>query len=424
MFYLYLLLLFGFIFSHGLLTLQSIIIFPLVILLFILFFQNKIRFSLYKISPYTVLCICILLSLTVQGGLYFHSDSILIGIISLLYGICLVFSVLLGTTQDKKKIFFFFLSLFILAVVLRIVTIFFAQNPPIDVYDILKNGALGFLKGMNPYTNRYTPLYKGVIPDYYSYPPGMLLVTLPFVALFKDPRYTFLAAEVCTAILVERLLKNRTDRYAFSLLCLFHPNALIMTELSFTDPLYVCLLLGMIICTRKQHFSLAGVLFGIALSGKQYIAFLLPVFLRLFTPVIRGLNIVFLSCIIAGLVILPFFLWNQHEFLREVIYFYVSFPARNTELTFFSFLSRFGIMYNPLLSSIIIGAGFLYVYVQKKITSSRFFYVSAFLYLIFFFFNKHAYINYYYLVSQLFLLGIVFDTLEAHTDVRFQKGTD
>lgn len=409
-----LLVLSGYIFSKGFFSLQSIIVLIVsYIFLFIAILKPKLIHSVNALKPSHMLFILTILSATLYGGLY-QKSHILILLSFLLLGISVIFSFLLLEVVNLSSLKKIYISMFLIAILLRLFMIWSSPQPIIDIFIYLKYGALYFLSGVNPYTLVYSPLYQGLPFDYYAYPAGTLLSTLPFVWLFKDPRYTFVFAEILTSLICLRINSSKIDKYIYSLILLFNPISLFMIEQSYMEPLAVLLLTVSLWLFLKNKLVSSFAALGFAISTKQYLVFLIPLFFKLLKKgsLVFRLLLTLITIVVIALLNLPFFLWNQSEFLRDVVYLQFTYPPRYEGLSIFSLFHIFGINYIPILSAVAILSTFIFVYVQRKITISRFLYLSSFLFFSFFIFNKWAFINYYYLVSQLLTIGIIFEMNE------------
>lgn len=405
-FFLYLIILSGFIFSRGFFTYNGIFLMFLAIALFS-FLTIKPKASQIKlISPQLLLLILGLLSLVMYGGLY-QSNYILIFSSFLLLGLnaALLLIHVLRPNDDRNALWF----MLVIAILLRLFMIWSSPSPRIDVYDYLKNGAVGFVHGQNPYSMTYTKLYQGEDPDFYSYLPAMLYLTLPSVVLLGDPRYTLIIVEIFTVFMIYKMAKNKNKGLLYGLVILNHPSALYITEQSYTEPIIIALFMFFAYLFYKKKYLLNAVMFGILLSTKQYSLLVVPFLFRLL-KIAEGKARWFAAFIItAGFIILPFYFWNKTDFLHDAVFLQYNFPPRYEGLSFFSFLFRFGLVYNVYVSGFLIILFMLYILKYQKNTISSFFFSSSFLFLVFFFFNKWAFINYYFLVSELLLLSAAFN---------------
>lgn len=413
----YLLILGGFIFSKGFFTFQSI---SVLIIAYTLFFisilKKQFLISFLSFSPTQILLLLIFLSAALYGGLFQH-QSLIVWLSFILCGISIIFSILLLQKKHSHYLKFIYIGLFGCAILLRIFMVWSSPLPYIDVFDCLKNGAWALFNGDNPYSIFYTKLYPNIIPNFYPYLPGTLLATLPSVLLSNDPRYTFIASELITALLILSLKELKKHRYIFSLLFLYNPISLFLLEQSYTEPLNIALLTACAVLFFKNRLLASTLLFGLTLSSKQYLVFLIPLFYNLLISKLKIFRspLFLIPLTVFVIVILPFFLWNQQDFIHDAILLQYNFPPRYEGLTFFSLLYKLGYPFNPSLSMLITLSIFIFIYLRRINKISNFFYLSSFLYFSFFFFNKWAFANYYYLIAQLFLLGIVFEQVEIAT---------
>lgn len=391
----------GFIFSKGQFSYPGVFLLLVCILLipFLIHFKN-----LPKIDPKILLCIICTFSIVVYGGFY-QSNYVFISL-SLL-SLSLLLSYLLILLQKSSLVRWVYISLFSVAVATRLLMIWSSPNPHIDVFDFLKGGAQGFLKGVNPYSNTYTPLYKGEEPNYYSYPPGALFLTMPSVFLFNDPRYMILAAELITAFVIFKLIRFGPNKFIYPLIFLFNPVSLIVLEQSFTEPLILVLIALSIFYLARSKIQIAAILFGLVLATKQYTILFLPLYIRLFPAFKQKVNSLVILISTVLILILPFYLWSPNDFLQDLILYNFNAPQRSWSLSFTSFLYNLGININFYFFNVLIAILSFFLYLQKDITLAKFLYLCSFLIFVFFFFNKWSSLNYYYLIGQLFFLGFI-----------------
>lgn len=403
----YLVFLFGFIFTKGEFSLSGIF---LLLLSFLLLFIKLISQDFIKdlnIDPRLILLIFCALSIVVYGGFY-QTDYVLVSYILLSTSVISSFILLLSKKSSiiKKCLFY----LFFIAITTRLLMIWGSPNPKIDVFDILKFGAQGLLRGINPYSNTYTPMYDGIAPNYYSYPPGSLLLSLPSVLVSNDPRYALIIAEIIVALLIYKLVKNKQNKYVYSLIFLYNPLSQTVLEESFTEPLLLALLAVAMWFILKRKVVFSAVIFGLLLGTKQYSFLLFPLFIKLFPISKEKMVSVGVALITLVVIVIPFYLWNSNDFFNDVVLaIFNQHAIQRDSLTFGSFLSHLGISLNLAIYTITIFVLLLFAYLSKNINPSRFFYLSAFIVFAFFFFNRWAALNYYYFIGQLVFLGFVFE---------------
>lgn len=222
-YFLYLIILAGYIFSRGFFALGSVSVLLCATLLYILYFLRNEVSKKEFISREQLLVVLCLFSILVYGGLYQGNSwlvylSYFLLMLNFILGILLVYK---PAIISAKRIFVFMLTI---ALSVRLFMIWSSPDPYIDVYDYLKNGVLAFVSGQNPYTVNYARYYQNVIPDYYSYLPGMIYLTMPFVLILHDPRYTFILAEFLAAYFIFKITEKSKNNYLYPLLFSLIPS--------------------------------------------------------------------------------------------------------------------------------------------------------------------------------------------------------
>lgn len=408
--FLYLLLLAGYIFSRGFFSVNSEIIMLVSLLLFFLLFIFKFPPLTNLFTAGSVLFLECILSITLYGGLYqTNIGLILISYFLLILNLILTLK-LINDRNDRTRIntfIFIIITLFLL----RVFMVLSSPKPYIDIFDFLQKGALGLLHGKNPYQLIYTKFYSNFTPDYYSYLPGMLFFTLPFVAVTSDPRYTFVVAEIISALIIWKLTTPKKDSLVFPLIVLNNPMSLFLIEQSYIEPLTLCLFMFTAYFYMKKKNIPLSMTFGLMLATKQYMPFIIPAFYKLISVFKQKISILLGVILTAIIITLPFFLWSPKDFIKDTVDLYINVKPRYEGLSFFSLLRLFGIDYNIFLSFflMLIFPSLVFFFQRKYNGLSLYFYISSFCFLVFFYFNKQAFVNYYYLTSQLLLAGIAFE---------------
>lgn len=414
---LYLLLISGYVFSFGFFSVYGVIlllIFTVIFFAWVVGNKKLIPQDLF-LTPVQLLFISSILSIVLYGGLYQTIKS-LYYLSYLLLGINLLLIIKFSTPSAekvKRKLFFFIIAI---GLILRLLMIFSSPNPAIDVFDYLKKGAYAFMQGANPYSEVYTKFYASQVyakfyadiePNFYQYLPATLYFTLPSVLLFTDPRFTFVISEIGTAILLFKILKKSKQRYVYPLLILANPVSLYMIEESYTEPLLIFLLTLFALLVIKRKIGKASLVFGLLLGTKQYMVLVIPLFIKFFKELKQKVLFTLISLIVLVVLIAPFYFWSPNDFLHDTVFLQHLFPPRYEGLTLFSLIYNFwGIEYNFYLSLILWGIPFIILLRNKKTDLGSQLILSSVVLFMFFFFNKWAFLNYYYLVSQCFLLGV------------------
>lgn len=402
---LYLLLLSGYIFTHGFYSLESALILFIFFFLLILFFlrpkyepDSKLKFQ--KIEQYTLL-FSMILSLFLYGGVYQ-----IFPYLSMLSIILIIIQILIFTVVKKSALVFNFGVT--VAALLGIFMIISSPSPKIDVFVFLKEGASALIAGKNPYSQTYTQVYKNTIVDYYAYYPVMLLVTVPSIILFNDPRFSILLAIILAGILIKKQLKD--DNIA--LIFLFNPIYPYLLEESYTEPIIFFLVLLFVYLLMKKKTILYIIVLSLLLGIKQYTILWLPFIF----PLIKNLKKLLLLSLFSALIFLPFLLWSLNDFIRDAIFLQISYPARYEGLTLNSLIyNQFGLIIPSFISIGIWLGGIIFALLkinEKKhyvtLTARIFFFMF-----VFFFFNKWSFINYYYFLSSMWLLYMVLVKYES-----------
>lgn len=326
-----------------------------------------------------------------------------------------------------KKLRFAFII--ISALVLRILMVKASPDPVMDVYTILKEAPIMVLQGRNPYVEQFSQVYSGTTPDYFTYWPVAFLTQIPFVTVFNDPRVLMILAEVGSALLIF-LLGNKTDiAELLSLIYLFRPNSNFIIEQSFLVPLESFLfILSVYLLYQKnrkhtaQRVLFSGALLGLLTGVKLHQVFLLPFFL-LFTKERKKYITGFLSAIFVT--VLPFVLWNPKAFKSDTLDWLVkpvgqiaSIPVYNS-LNVNSFLFALTRQTLPMYASFLIPLAVLLLILYKlknysKNNTKKSFLIPhvilgiAVFYVTLYLFQRFAFINYYYFVTNIIILWLLF----------------
>lgn len=411
--FIYILLVGGYSFSHGFYTLSSILLLLLgfVSFTYSLFSQSPIKIKILGNTTTFVLFISYLFSFLLYGGIYQENDNL--KILSIFISQIVLGLIILYINSGDLRKRNLFIIIFGVSILLRILMIISSPDPYIDVYDFLKYGALGLASGQNPYSILYHHFYNGVTPDYYFYLPGAIVLTLPFVLFLGDPRYSIVFFEILAAFILYKLFGGKKGQVA-ALLLLGNPMSLYILEQSYIEPIILGLLCILAYFWSKRKYVWVGAMLGIIIAVKQYL-FILPLLLLKIKLDNRSKSYLLASLILAFIIIIgPFLLWNPKDFIHDVVGLQLDGPPRYEGLTVFSFLrDQFNIAYSKIVSSIIIGGvGLLIMFRKIRSIDSTYLYFSYFL-LVFFLFNKWAFVNYYYLISQIFILSLVIDNMRG-----------
>ncbi|KKR31731.1 MAG: hypothetical protein UT63_C0062G0002 [Candidatus Gottesmanbacteria bacterium GW2011_GWC2_39_8] len=404
--------------SNGFYTLSSFIV---LISSFAIFLFSALKLSKFEAEKKNeagiipmILSISIIIGLISYGGMYqikngFYYLSILLFPVALVCSFVYLFKKEYRTLRFKSLGHLPFAILILISVLLRIFMIMSSPNPKIDVFYLLKNSGQSWYLGHNPYQMNFPKLYKSDIPDHFDYFPMAFVSMTPAVVLFKDPRYTFVLAEMATAMVIYYLAKRKDKKTRFaqimSLIFLYNPVSTFVIEQSWLDPLLV---LGFSLFLYLYYLNkkiLSIFILSLTFGVKQNF---LPAVLFLTTLPRHNFKHILYTFILLGLIVAPFFFWSPNDFIRDTLLYPIFRPLRFDGLTLFSFLySLFGISRYPLslfLPVMIILAIYLLKFSKRNPFAWSF--SIALFFFGFFILFKEAFMNYYYLVSSLFIISL------------------
>ena len=158
-----------------------------------------------------------------------------------------------------------------------------APEPHIDVFFLLQGSTKGLFHGADMYrqqwaASRATYPSHGLF-DVYPYLPWTSVLLAPFRLIFGDIRYGLVLGLAISAIVARKLLPTAPVAAAPALLPLLialYPKVTYGYQLSWTEPLLIALLAGMVLAVERGRLNLAVVLLALALASKQHIVLLLP----------------------------------------------------------------------------------------------------------------------------------------------------
>jgi hypothetical protein len=293
-----------------------------------------------------------------------------------------------------------------------------SPDPGIDVWHFQERGVLLLLGGKNPYAAEYPireearfygpTIVKGGQVLSCPYPPLSLLLAVPGY-LLGDVRWALLLALVGAAALMAgagRALGlppgHLGELAPVAFLC--HPLALAVLERAWTEPLVT---LAASYCAWAMAAG-RGRALGVGLAGlisvKQY-GFLWAVLLCASGHVNRRNAL--LAGALAGLINLPFVLWNPPAFWRGVFAFQIDSPFRADSLTVLAALKAWTGIEAPAVVGFLAAAGTLLIVRRARPSLTDAALGGAAVFLSFFMFNKGAHLNYYWFTGSLLPIAVV-----------------
>jgi hypothetical protein len=233
----------------------------------------------------------------------------------------------------------------------------------------------------------------------YPYPPVTFLYGGLGQLFAGDYRYANLVALTLTGGFIAYARPGRLARIAAALF-LFTPRSLFVLDMGWTEPVSVCALAGTLFCACRFPRALPYA-FGLMIGAKQYFVFallLLPLLLSTFDVRLLG-RFVLKAALVPSLLTLPFLLWAPWPFVESVVVFQAKQPFRPDALSLLAHTAKSGVNTWPLNVCFIavllpLGLGLL----RAARTPAGFALVFSLSMLVFFFFAKQAFCNYYFLV--------------------------
>lgn len=223
--------------------------------------------------------------------------------------------------------------LVIIAVLIRIFAVISAPNPSTDVFYILRDGPKLLMQGMSPYKLSYPAPYGTYIPTIiFHYGPLTPFIFIPAVLFFNDPRFTLVAIELLTALVIYKIGEDSKVNKNFIRLSiaifLFHPLFPFMTEHAWPEPVITFLLFLAVYLINKYPRNIAGSsALGAILAIKS--VYILPLITYLFSQKAK-LKHYLITISIPIVLSLPFLI-SDHKLFLERTQIYVTNPEKIAE---------------------------------------------------------------------------------------------
>ncbi|HLW68032.1 MAG TPA: hypothetical protein VKS79_22130 [Gemmataceae bacterium] len=329
------------------------------------------------------------------------------------------------TARPLRRALVWFLLIAVLTTgfMLRALVIRASPEPIIDVYNLLRDSADFILQGKNPYANDYQSPYHTerakahglFFPEHPNRVPGYppltyLLCTVP--RLFgADIRWVHAIMDVMAGLGVFLVALRRNRPLAGLLaasLYLHLPGTVHVAERAWIEPILAGLFgigFWLVEATSSKCRLLGHVLLGLAFTGKQYGAPMYLPFARAFRRQWRYL----LAGLTVGLaVLLPFFLWSPHDFMDIVVSQHLTkYPGYHSITIVSALKDLVGWHPSPVLFWLISGPLLLALSWRSRAEGAECaLYVGSALFT-YVLFSTVGFLNYFYLVQYLWLLGLV-----------------
>lgn len=300
----------------------------------------------------------------------------------------------------------------VLSAVLAVWILSNTPHPRIDVLMFQRDASAALLRGVSPYSIRFPDPYPaavsrlfygagvsvdGVLQFGYPYMPLTLLFAIPGY-LLGDPRYASVAALTLAALLIAGARPSRHATIAAALFVIT-PAMPLMVIGAWNDS-YVVLLMALAwYCQCRSPAALPYVI-GLLLVSKQYLVVVAPLVLLL-VPLPWTLGRIWAfawRALLAGsLVTLPFLLWDARGFIDSVVLLQFGQPFRADALSYLAWAnpaSPARWLAIPFALALISCLVFLRLSRKRPVGFAGAVGVTM---LLFFAFNKQAFLNYYFM---------------------------
>ncbi len=401
----------GFISLPGFLILTTVVFF-----FFLLVVRNSKRnLLLGEFEPNRAIILLILLlfyALPYYGGLYQNQWSIPVGTM-------VVFLMILLTTFGfvfKQKTGKLIILLVLLYLLLGFWTILNSPSPTVDVFVILKEAPIKFLAGQNPYKSAYSAVYPGIPSNYFSYLPMAFLYSLPFVAIFGDPRVGVIFAVIASAYLLSKLLGNISKQYLLLFLGVFFllPRSFYILEHSYLDPIVFMFLLLFLYLLKIGRQMLALLVLSSFFLFKQDVILLVPILFGYLRGKINVNSVKVLVFLVPWIVPVYYFLINPGSFLWNTFLLYLPglgiWSVSQRSMSLVTVLRSMVFHTDSYWIYIIVVILFLFTYFIIWRSKIGIFAKMAGVMLSFDYLMYHSYFNHYYFVALLLLADIILES--------------
>jgi len=360
------------------------------------------------------LFVSIFLSSIFYGGLYQDKD-FLYQVSSYLLPIAALISLTYFTTKKIFSASTRFYLLVLIGISLQVFMVISSPHPIIDVFVMLKYGAISVVNFQNPYSAVFPTVYRGIESNYFSYLPITALVFSPTTIIFSDPRVTLIIANLLIVFIFRKLIgKNHPlASEIIPLLYLFSPQATFLVEQSWVDPLIFSAFASFLfLAYKKKNKVFQTIALALTLGMKQQFLLLLP-FIFLFK---KASKIVIVGSLATVSVITLFFIMlNPAEFFKDMTLLGNLVILKTNSLSLNAYVhSNWQVNVNIFIFLVVWITGLFLVGINKNKSFSRLTLSVGLYFFIFYFFNYLAYLNYYPFVTGCMLLSSCFAISEGN----------
>jgi hypothetical protein len=288
-----------------------------------------------------------------------------------------------------------------LAALAGIAMILAAPRPHIDVWFLLQDSTRGLAEGRNMYHQTWpesTGLYA-----VYPYLPITSVLLAPFRLLLGDVRYGLLLAGLLASAATRRRAGPAVPAL-LPLLLVLAPKATFALQQSWTEPLLVAALAGMVLAVQTGRTGWAVTAFGLALATKQHMVLLVP--LAIWWPAF-GPRRTAMAAGLAGVLVAPWVVADPVAFWHDAGYANLALEVQTRSLGLPSLLVRHGVTTPFLVTLLALVAAYAVVYRCRLVRDGSGFALAGALVLwTLDLTNKQAFFNHYTLPLALIVLAI------------------
>lgn len=371
------------------------------------------------------------------GGLYQYPFTISIG----MFGIGLAL-VLLAYSFTKKvtSLAKIFTILMIIYIGIASWTIISSPNPNVDVFVLLSEAPRKLLQGINPYATTYTQVYPKITNNTFAYLPMSIIILIPSIIVYHDPRYTIVAVMVIFAVFVHRALIGKV---AFPLISiataiLFIPKSFFLLEHTYIEPFIAMGLFFSYQLWKNGIPSWSLFILSATMLLKLDTFIILPTFIPMVKNLYKNIHIQY-YWIIPILITLLFVIRNPDAFKQSIFRAY-AFGGSFNSSTFISTQKSLGVpidyglslpswmtrmtgtelnnvmLYVPIFIALIIS---IIIFFRPIKLFSKIWIIH----LIFHYVYPHSFYNHYYFIVLMILLDITDDLIPHRINTSYDAST-
>jgi hypothetical protein len=311
-----------------------------------------------------------------------------------------------------------------------------SATPDIDVWTIQQRGAEVLLEGKNPYVWATVPDTDPetdfTVP--YVYPPMALYVGVIGRLVGGDVRYALLGTLLATGLALRYIARRRDRSHANATPSLVEdapalflwqaPPLFMVLDRSWIDPVQILLVTLGVAAHVAGRPTLVAVMLGVAASSKQSMFWVVPLALVLLRFDLRRWIVM---AVAAALPLVPFVVWDFRRLKYALFDFMSTLPPRSDGLCFTSWMKRaFGVAFPTQLGFVFAAAIVVAACLRARPANghdgagmrgspSDFGRAVLLTYFAFFFFNRWAFANYYFLLTGFSTLAAAAALSDTHS---------